>query len=1071
MVKPKKKINCEIGKQLHEECSLTIFGTIDTELRTFNDCTNDVIPHLKSLKVYDENSKACPNITEKWLIENRTRQKFSNTDEICPKHRMQFGIAWKVSSKCQYPGHKIKKIKKQTKGAGRYISPTIAFEIKHMFSSVVQPFEIAVGSTWCNNCRLRVHPELKRQNIHLLQQEVCVICYKIHANEVCCSSTPKRPRIADSSEDDELEDNHDNSENFQESSKDTFNRSMTELATNYWSPIKFQLRTNLSDVSTKTHQKIIRKSLLAVDNILDNIAPGQSKVIMATLTDQSIENDFIEDLRSAIEAANGSNNKIQLLSLVCTKSDLSYKYTIAELMKMFPVTKHQVEKARKHLNSGLTGVPIEPGKYYRTKVSEEQINHFLDFIQFSGLVQDVASGTRSVRLSTNRKVAMPNVVRTVHKAEIIRLYEGACEKSNHTKENGLPSTRTLWNILQNCPASQRKSLSGLDNIAAEGAESFDCIIGIMKFIASKNANMKNECDRIIKSLTKDKRYLKGEYKSNCGVASSEVADHCRPFALSDPKEPAFQKLCKHKHEKKCQDCEHLKSSLNDVDYLIEKAELTTKEKMDFTYDLEESKKNIEAWKGHILATVHQDEQKTNLLENLDSETAFLIIDFAMKFLSRKYRESMAKWFGKSGHGMHVMCVIFRNSAGTIVKRTYIVFIGKAPQDYGAVITIYEKCLMQIKKDTPHIKFLVDKSDNAGCYHNEDLFSWKAQWPHKNVGLKFILTMFNERQAGKDQCDRDSATAKRQMNYYIERGNNIENANQMNNSLRTATALCGFNSMVLEITEKKIKNTDNSNIKEVKKIHCVKYVMVNNQMKYHVWRYHGLGDGKTYNVGQAPTSLRSKVSVPFQEKHLSLGKAGPKASKNDIIYCSEPLCIKSFTSVDQMLQHLDTEKHEFEKTSASSMDKVKDNWVSRFCLNNDERSASTSKFQDTCSDSTSGMPLNMGWAIPKRNCRRLTNDQKNFLNKLFDDGEKNGCKETPESTLIKMRQQFTPKDYLPISTIKSYFSRRAKNIRTGKIVADKEDKDEESDEDSDENAEAEEQQECERSTAVQGKKSF
>jgi len=32
-----------------------------------------------------------------------------------------------------------------------------------------------------------------------------------------------------------------------------------------------------------------------------------------------------------------------------------------------------------------------------------------------------------------------------------------------------------------------------------------------------------------------------------------------------------------------------------------------------------------------------------------------------------------------------------------------------------------------------------------------------------------------------------------MNYYIERGNNIEKANWMKNALRTATALCGFNS--------------------------------------------------------------------------------------------------------------------------------------------------------------------------------------------------------------------------------------------------------------------------------------
>ena len=49
-------------------------------------------------------------------------------------------------------------------------------------------------------------------------------------------------------------------------------------------------------------------------------------------------------------------------------------------------------------------------------------------------------------------------------------------------------------------------------------------------------------------------------------------------------------------------------------------------------------------------------------------------------------------------------------------------------------------------------------------------------------------MFNERQAGKDQCDRDSATAKRQMNYFVNSGHNIENANQMNQALRSATAI-------------------------------------------------------------------------------------------------------------------------------------------------------------------------------------------------------------------------------------------------------------------------------------------
>ena len=73
------------------------------------------------------------------------------------------------------------------------------------------------------------------------------------------------------------------------------------------------------------------------------------------------------------------------------------------------------------------------------------------------------------------------------------------------------------------------------------------------------------------------------------------------------------------------------------------------------------------------------------------------------------------------------------------------------------LTIYKKCLEQIQVDMPHI---VDKSDNAGCYPDEVLCSWEAQWPPKNVGIQFVETIFNEGQTGKDQCDKESAMAKR-----------------------------------------------------------------------------------------------------------------------------------------------------------------------------------------------------------------------------------------------------------------------------------------------------------------------
>ena len=97
---------------------------------------------------------------------------------------------------------------------------------------------------------------------------------------------------------------------------------------------------------------------------------------------------------------------------------------------------------------------------------------------------------------------------------------------------------------------------------------------------------------------------------------------------------------------------------------------------------------------------------------------------------------MAKYFRKFGHGMHVIRVVLRNNANKLVEKTYLVLIGKATQDVGAVITIYEKCLEQIKVNMPHKKFLVE---NAGCYHNEVLFSWKAVATKKMLMLKINVT--------------------------------------------------------------------------------------------------------------------------------------------------------------------------------------------------------------------------------------------------------------------------------------------------------------------------------------------
>ena len=73
------------------------------------------------------------------------------------------------------------------------------------------------------------------------------------------------------------------------------------------------------------------------------------------------------------------------------------------MLKLFPdMSKHLIEKARMHAARGQAGMPIEAGKYVKKRVTDAQVNHSLDFLQFSGVMQDVASGTRTVKLTSGR---------------------------------------------------------------------------------------------------------------------------------------------------------------------------------------------------------------------------------------------------------------------------------------------------------------------------------------------------------------------------------------------------------------------------------------------------------------------------------------------------------------------------------------------------------------------------------------------------------------------------------------------------------------------------------------------
>ena len=110
-----------------------------------------------------------------------------------------------------------------------------------------------------------------------------------------------------------------------------------------------------------------------------------------------------------------------------------------------------------------------------------------------------------------------------------------------------------------------------------------------------------------------------------------------------------------------------------------------------------------------------------------------------------------------------------------------------------------------------------------------------------------------------------------MQYYIERGNNIETPDQMYDAMCKATALSGFTANVLDIRERKSYATKKK-IKNILKIHHVKYdYRDKSQTKFHVWQYSNIGPGKKFDIPsqpKAPKYEKKKRNFMMVEKNLA-----------------------------------------------------------------------------------------------------------------------------------------------------------------------------------------------------------
>ena len=211
------------------------------------------------------------------------------------------------------------------------------------------------------------------------------------------------------------------------------------------------------------------------------------------------EDKYLTSLAEAYRCASTWDTRRQIMSVM---ADL-VPYTVTQ--RYLPnITEYRVKTARQHAIMFGRGTAVTISKSPRKRVNEEQLGHFLTFITSPHVIHDLPFGEKTLVLADGTIVEMPNVIRTLVPERIVAQYKQYYGEIEFTSL----SRSTMLRILSSSSANVRRSLYGLDYIAADRGKAFDKLIAMLPKVSS-------DCtwvQRWRRALMEAKQCIKSDYK-------------------------------------------------------------------------------------------------------------------------------------------------------------------------------------------------------------------------------------------------------------------------------------------------------------------------------------------------------------------------------------------------------------------------------------------------------------------------------------------------------------------------------------------------------------------------------
>ncbi|XP_066270491.1 uncharacterized protein [Branchiostoma lanceolatum] len=805
-----------------------------------------------------------------------------------------------------------------------------------------------------------------------------------------------------------------------------------------------------NEASQRTQRFHLKQASEAVSTVLQVLAPDDSYNLWKYLRESkvtdvalgmggsAIEMELLNSLVECYKCASQSFTRRQILSIMADK------YTFGDLEKLLPgLTRYQVTFARRHAMQYGREAPMPPSIDTRMKVEPAKLDHFITFITSAHVVQDLPFGEKVLKLSSGHTLKVPNTIRAMIPERIISQYQQYC-----TETHFIPmGKRTLQRVLGACSASVRTSLQGLDYFTAEGGRAFDDLeVAVDRLAEQQGQEWATKQTTILRS---SKRYLKGDYKVHVSQEAT-VAEHCRQFALSDDTDINFSATCLHQHDEECDACNGLPQLLVAIEKSFTEHKFPTPEdKDDMRFTLDKAKQDIYAWQCHQLRSINQDEAWHALLDDLDDRSVLLVMDWAMKFLPRKYRESQTDWFGKRGLPWHIS-VAHRRCDASIFVETFIHLFQTCTQDSSSVVSILQHTVQQLKEELPTLQSIYIRSDNAGCYHNTLLFQ-AARHINQTTGVTIRRIDYCDPQGGKGSCDRQAATVKSHIKTWINEGHNVETAAEFKTAVESRGGIPGVKVFLCEVgTGLGVTSTKMDGITKLNNFEFT-------EAGLRVWRAYNIGDGNLVpwprlpalkpptllilsepsHPGFAFRPIKSRQKKAQGQQEVESDSDGESAreqrSLGSLFPCPEDSCVKVYQTHRGLEAHVAVGRHQRQLERETLLDKAKLAYAEKL----EQGPSEVPHLEPSLEASRTTPSPQQGWALrnPKKHVR-FSSKQKEYLDKRFQIGETTGKKSDPLTVSKEMRHAcdaqgkrlFQVQEFLTGQQISSYFSRRAAKRR-------------------------------------------